>query len=109
MKYTARHIQRFLEQGLIDPVQWRSHFPALLPTRLPSCEDCEDFKSRICAGHRDPVECFLSGRTGTGDDDEGTGDRAKRKKKTRDPLLGAGTRKNKIPAGANKAYDQSKM
>ncbi len=60
MKYTARHIQRFLEQGRIDPTLWKNHFPSLLPTQVPTCEDCEEFKARTCPGGRDPVDCFLS-------------------------------------------------
>ena len=27
MKYTARHIQRFLETGRIDATLWKNHFP----------------------------------------------------------------------------------
>ena len=59
MKYTARHIQRFLETGKIDATLWKNHFPSLLPTQVPTCEECGEFKDRTCAGGRDPVECFL--------------------------------------------------
>ena len=59
MKYTARHIQRFLETGRIDATLWKNHFPTLLPTQVPACDDCGEFKDRTCAGGRDPVECFL--------------------------------------------------
>ena len=59
MKYTARHIQRFLETGRIDATLWKNHFPTLLPTQVPACDDCGELKDRTCAGGRDPVECFL--------------------------------------------------
>ena len=59
MKYTARHIQRFLEAGKIDATLWKNHFPSLLPSQVPTCEECGEFKDRTCAGGRDPVECFL--------------------------------------------------
>ena len=60
MKYTARHIQRFLETGRIDATLWKNHFPTLLPTQVPACDDCGEFKDRTCAGGRNPVECFLA-------------------------------------------------
>ncbi len=60
MKYTARHIQRFLETGRIDATLWKNHFPSLLPTQVPACDDCTELKDRTCAGGRDPVECFLA-------------------------------------------------
>ena len=49
MKYTARHIQRFLETGRIDATLWKNHFPTLLPTQVPACDDCGEFKDRTCA------------------------------------------------------------
>jgi len=105
MKYTARHIQRFLEQGKIDPALWTSHFPSLLPTQVPTCEDCEDYKGRNCKGDRDPVECFLSTEP---DGDSSAGKKTPRKK-SRDPMLGIGSRRKIIPGRANKTYDQSKI
>ena len=60
MKYTARHIQRFLTTGKIDVTLWKNHFPSLLPTQVPTCEECSEFEERTCAGGRDPVECFLA-------------------------------------------------
>ena len=50
MKYTARHIQRFLETGRIDATLWKNHFPTLLPTQVPTCDDCGELKDRTCAG-----------------------------------------------------------
>jgi len=105
MRYTARHIQKFLEQGKIDPTLWKNHFPSLLPTQVPSCEDCEDFKDRKCAGEKDPVECFLAAKP-----DQPEGDAGSRKRwKARDPMLGLGPQGKNIPGGANRARDQSKI
>jgi hypothetical protein len=104
MKYTARHIQRFLEQGKIDPTIWTNHFPSLLPTQVPVCEDCEDFKQKTCKGDRDPVECFLSVKPGAEQSSE-----KQQRKKSKDPMLGIGSRRKIIPGGANKTYDQSKI
>lgn len=105
MKYTARHIQRFLEQGKIDPALWTNHFPSLLPSQVPTCADCEDFKGRTCKGERDPVECFLAIKPAK---DSSSGEKTLRKK-TKDPMLGIGSRRKIIPGGANKTYDQSKI
>lgn len=55
MKYTARHIQRFLEQGKIDPTLWKNHFLSLLPTQVPACGDCSEYKEKTCPGGRDPM------------------------------------------------------
>jgi hypothetical protein len=104
MKYTARHIQRFLEQGKIDPTLWANHFPSLLPSQVPTCEDCEDFKEKTCKGDRDPVGCFLSVKQ----EEEQSSEKSPRKK-SKDPMLGIGSRRKIIPGGANKTYDQSKI
>ncbi|MDD1690476.1 MAG: hypothetical protein LUQ66_07435 [Methanoregula sp.] len=102
MKYTARHIQRFLEQGKIDPTLWKNHFPSLLPTQVPVCGDCSEFKDKICAGGRDPVECFLSKVPATSPDD------GEHKKKKRDPMLGLGAKGTGV-RGTALPRDQSKM
>jgi len=109
MKYTARHIQRFLEQGRIDPVLWKNHFPTLLPTQVPSCDDCEDLKNRTCAGGRDPVECFLSAGNESENGEQHEKSAVTAKKKPKDPMLGVGSRRKKSSPAANKTYDQSKM
>ena len=101
MKYTARHIQRFLEAGKIDATLWKNHFPSLLPTQVPTCEECGEFKDRTCGGGRDPVECFLDKAPQT----ESAGDH---KKKKRDPMLGLGS-KDRGVHGTAKPKDQSKM
>jgi hypothetical protein len=101
MKYTARHIRRFLETGRIDAALWKDHFPSLLPTQVPACEECSEFKERTCAGGRDPVECFLAKPPAV----EATG---KEKQKKRDLMLGLGVKGPGIH-GTAKPRDQSKM
>ena len=101
MKYTARHIQRFLETGKIDAALWKIHFPSLLPTQVPSCEECSEFRERTCAGGRDPVECFLA-KSPEGEQ-AGT-----QKQKKRDPMLGLGAKGSGVH-GTAKPRDQSKM
>lgn len=101
MKYTARHIQRFLEQGKIDPTLWKNHFPSLLPTQVPGCEECSEYKERICPGGKDPVECFLAMKP-DGEPEEN------QKKKKRDPMLGLGTKGHAVH-GTALNRDQSKM
>ena len=59
-KYTTDQLAALLTHGEIDPFLWMAHFPETLDTRIPSCEDCADFKIRICPGGKDPVDCFLS-------------------------------------------------
>ncbi len=100
MKYTARHIRRFLEEGRIDPVLWKNHFPSLLPSQVPVCEECSEFKERTCAGGRDPVECILA--------KEGIKKEEKPKPKKRDPMLGLGARGPEL-RGTAQPRDQSKM
>jgi hypothetical protein len=101
MKYTARHIQRFLDTGRIDATLWKNHFPSLLPTQVPTCDDCGEFKDRTCVGGRDPVECFL-GKPHVAESS------AEPKKKKRDPMLGLGAKGQKVH-GTAKPKDQSKM
>jgi len=103
MKYTARHIQRFLRQGRIDHALWKNHFPSLLPTQVPTCNECTEFRDRTCAGGRDPVECFLAGVPGEADKKPKEGH-----KKKGDPLLGLGA-KGPYVHGTAKPRDQSKM
>ncbi len=101
MKYTARHIQRFLETGRIDPMLWKNHFPTLLPSKVPTCEECSEFLDKTCAGGRDPVECFL----GKAPEKE-TENPSKQKK--RDPMLGLGSKGPEL-RGTAQPRDQSKM
>ena len=102
MKYTARHVRKFIDQGKIDPDLWMKHFPTVLPTRVPACSDCEDFKTHHCDGGKDPVDCFLAIGLESGSEPAHTG-----KAKERYRWNGAG-RNEHAPANANKAFDQSK-
>ena len=102
MKYTARHIRRFIEEGRIDSDLWKTHFPTLLPSQVPECTECEDYKDKTCAGGRDPVECFLALQPEVAKAD------GQAKKKTKGLML-KGPRKIAVPSGANTTRDQSKM
>jgi hypothetical protein len=101
MKYTARHIQRFLETGKIDPMLWKTHFPTLLPSKVPACEECSEFLDQTCAGGSEPVECFLSKA-------HDATSAEKQKQKKRDPMLGLGVRGPEL-RGTAQPRDQSKM
>lgn len=101
MKYTARHIRRFLEEGKIDATIWKNHFPTLLPSQVPTCEECSEFLDRTCAGGREPVECFLSKA-------HNVISAEKQKQKKRDPMLGLGARGPEL-RGTAQPRDQSKM
>jgi len=104
MKYTARHVRRFIEEGRIDADLWKTHFPSLLATQVPECADCEDYKDKTCSGGRDPVDCFLSLEPETA---KGAG--SGQKKKTHDPSLQRKPGKIVVPSGAHTTRDQSKM
>jgi hypothetical protein len=109
MKYTARHVRKFIEQGKIDPQLWKLHFPSLLESRVPTCEECDDFKSNLCTGGKDPVGCFLAIEAST---DKQTEDEARKQKGMEKSKKFKWNGKGKdtiIPSGANKAYDQSKL
>ena len=101
MKYTARHIQRFLEQGKIDQTLWKNHFPTLLPTQVPVCEECSEFKETTCPGGKDPVECFLAKTLDVEPGEE-------KKKKKHDPMLGRGVKGPSV-RGTALPRDQSKL
>lgn len=105
MKYTARHIRRFLDEGKIDATLWKNHFPTLLPTQVPTCEECSEFADRTCAGGRDPVGCFLA--KGPAEKTAGSDGGGHRKKK-QDPMLGLGA-KGQAARGTAKPRDESKM
>jgi hypothetical protein len=109
MKYTPRHIRKFLEQGKIDSRLWKLHFPSLLESRVPTCEECDDFKTNICSGGKDPVECFLAiepcKEELSGDVVSTTPGKIKAKKYQ----WNSKGKERGIPSGANKAYDQSKL
>jgi hypothetical protein len=101
MRYTARHVQRFLESGKIDAALWKNHFPAYLPSQVPTCQECSELKERTCAGGRDPVECFLA-KSPVKEQESSP------KQKKRDPMLGLGA-KGRGVRGTAMPRDQSKM
>ena len=103
MKYTARHIRRFLDQGRIDPDLWKAHFPSLLESCVPECRECGDFKSNLCQGGKDPVDCFLGIQMA-----QEPGKTGKTRSHASTRWDGIETRKNRLK-GANKVFDQSKM
>jgi hypothetical protein len=109
MKYTARHVKRFLAQGTIDPQLWADHFPTLLDTRVPACRDCEDFKKKICEGGRDPVDCFLTKTQQSGQQTAATAPEEPAGKKPELPEWGADDHRKRRISLADKTYDQSKM
>ncbi|MEI6293029.1 MAG: hypothetical protein WCP36_05070 [Methanomicrobiales archaeon] len=109
MKYTARHVRKFLEEGKIDYQLWKMHFPSLLESRVPTCEECDDFKSNLCTGGKEPVECFLAIESCT---DQASDDETKKqpgKEKSKKYQWNSKGKEKIIPSGANKAYDQSKL
>lgn len=109
MKYTPRHVKKFLEEGKIDPELWKIHFPHLLPSHVPECNECEDKKNNLCQGGKNPVDCFL----GIYAEEEATkspgAEHKGRKERSREFFPGAKGKKAKVPAGANITFDQSKM
>jgi hypothetical protein len=100
MKYTARHIQRFLETGKIDATLWKNHFPSLLPSTVPACGDCTAFGDKTCEGGTDPVDCFLAKAAAVPKEGH--------RQKKRDPMLGLGAKRPGFH-GTAMPKDQSKM
>jgi hypothetical protein len=109
MKYTARHVRKFLEQGKIDPHLWKMHFPSLLESRVPTCEECDDFKSNLCTGGKDPVECFLAIELCSDQQPDDENRKQAGKDKSKKYQWNSKGNETIIPSGANKAYDQSKL
>jgi hypothetical protein len=103
MKYTARHIRRFLDQGRIDPDLWKVHFPSLLESCVPECSDCTDFLSNLCQGGKDPVDCFLGIQS-----EQGPGKTGKTGSRRLKQWEGTETGGKRLK-GANKVFDQSKI
>jgi hypothetical protein len=109
MKYTARHVQKFLCKGKIDAELWTSHFPHVLVSHVPACNDCEDFKTNACEGGKNPVDCFLALKPCTDQPSESPADTAApNEKNKRYYRTSRGTIKSHL-TGMHKGYDQSKM
>jgi hypothetical protein len=109
MKYTARHVQRFIDQGKIDPDLWKKHFPSVLETRVPVCSDCEEYKNTRCEGGRDPVDCLLSKQTAEDQISGSSASDKSAKRKSEANQWNERARGKKVPPGANKSFDQSKI
>lgn len=110
MKYTPRHIKKFLEDGKIDPDSWRRHFPHLLPSHVPECSECEDLKNNLCEGGKNPVDCFLAIEEQEETAGQDNTDKKSHKEKRSKGFFPDGKgKKTKAPAGANITFDQSKM
>jgi hypothetical protein len=110
MKYTPRHIKKFIDEGKIDPNLWQIHFPHLLPSHVPECNECEDKKNNLCQGGKNPVDCFL----GIHAEEEAakreeSGRKDHKDKKSKGFFPDAKGKKRNVPAGANITFDQSKM
>jgi len=102
-------VQRFLDQGKIDPELWIEHFPTVLATRVPSCNDCEDFKNNLCKGGKDPVDCFLQIQSEADEiSDTQVDDEHKKKKGKQNTWTRKETERN-MPARTNKGFDQSRI
>jgi len=109
MKYTARHVQRFFDQGKIDPDLWKKHFPSTLETKVPACSECEEHKNKCCEGGMDPVDCLLA-KTTTEDQISGcSASERSAKRKSDANQWNEKARGKKVPPGANKSFDQSKI
>jgi hypothetical protein len=109
MKYTVRHVRRFMEQGKIDPELWTKRFPHVLDTRVPACHDCEDYKQKLCEGQKNPVDCFLSLKPGPDEAQETPAADDLKRKKTKPLQWSRKAQKKSMPPLADKTYDQSKM
>ena len=109
MKYTPRHVKKFLEEGKIDPELWKIHFPHLLPTHVPECNECEDKKNDLCQGGKNPVDCFLGIYAEEEAKRAADPDKKAHKEKSRGFFPDAKGKRAKVPAGANITFDQSKM
>ncbi|MFA5221134.1 MAG: hypothetical protein WC391_02465 [Methanoregula sp.] len=109
MKYTTRHIKKYIEQGKIDPQLWKAHFPHILESQVPTCEDCEDLKNKICEGGKHPIDCLLAVQAEVNAKSGSDAKDKSKKEKSRKFYADGRGRKDVIPSGANKTFDQSKM
>lgn len=109
MKYTARHVQRFMDQGKIDPELWIEHFPNVLATRVPGCNDCEDFKNKVCEGGKDPVDCFLLIQSEAEKTSDTQTDDEHRKKKVKPNKWTRKETERNMPPGTDMGFDQSRI
>jgi hypothetical protein len=109
MKYTARHIQKFLSEGKIDATLWTAHFPKVLVSHVPTCDDCEDFKTRTCEGGKNPVDCFLAIKPDTDQRPPADAEDDSPTEKNRKYYRSSRGNVKSHPTGIQKGYDQSKI
>jgi hypothetical protein len=109
MKYTARHIRKFLSEGKIDATLWTAHFPQVLVSLVPTCKDCEDYKTHVCEGGKNPVDCFLAIKPDTNQSPAVPGDNAAPTEKNRKYYRSSRGNVKAHPTGIQKGYDQSKI
>ena len=109
MKYTARHVQKFLEQGKINPDLWKKRFPSVLVTRVPSCNECEDHKNNLCEGGTNPVDCVLAEKSADGRTSGISPVEKPIKKKAGTNQWNGRIKGKRTPPGANKTFDQSRI
>jgi hypothetical protein len=108
MKYTIRHVRKFIEQGKIDPQLWKTHFPTILESQVPTCNECEDLKNNLCQGGKTPVDCFLGVQVET-EKKAGTAGQKTKKELHKKFYPGHRDKNDGIPSGANITFDQSKQ
>ncbi len=109
MKYTARHVRKFLSEGKIDAALWTEHFPLVLVSHVPTCNDCKDFKAGACEGSKNPVDCFLALQTDKNQCSAVLADTETPTEKNRKYYRSSRGNIKAHPTGIQKGYDQSKI
>jgi hypothetical protein len=109
MKYTARHVQKFLSEGKIDAALWTAHFPQVLVSHVPTCNDCEDYKTKACEGGKNPVDCFLAIQPDTNQCSAPQSGTTTLTEKNRKYYRSSRGNVKSHPTGIQKGYDQSKI
>jgi hypothetical protein len=109
MKYTARHVQKFLSEGKIDTRLWTAHFPHVLVSHVPTCDECEDYQNKACEGGKNPVDCFLAIIPGTDQQSAADAQEDSPPEKNRKYYRSSRGNIKAHPTGIKKGYDQSKI
>jgi hypothetical protein len=109
MKYTARHVRKFLSEGKIDAALWNEHFPLVLVSNVPTCIDCSDYKNNSCEGGKNPVDCFLAIQPGKSQCSPAQADTKALTEKNRKYYRSSRGNVKSHPTGIQKGYDQSKI
>jgi hypothetical protein len=109
MKYTVRHVRKFLGEGKIDAALWTSHFPLVLVSHVPTCNNCKDYKTKTCEGSKNPVDCFLAIQSNTDNCSAAPSDTTNLTEKNRKYYRSSRGNVKSHPTGIQKGYDQSKI